>query len=247
MRLELAGVTVDFPAQGVRALAGIDLVVEEGEQVALLGPSGSGKTTLLRLLLGAVRPNAGRVRVDGLDPFGSSQELRRLRRATGAVWQRDDLVLGLSARINAVMATAPVWGLGDWATVLRGGVPNRYADRLGALCRRHGVDTCLPARVEQLSGGQRERIALVRALLPAPRLLLADEPTTGLDPPNAAAAVQALREADAATLLLSTHDLAIAHQFSRIIALRDGRVSFDGSGLRQGDIERIYGTVGVAS
>src|SRR6266508_1921145 len=121
MRLELAGVTVDFPAQGVRALADVDLVVEEGEQVALLGPSGSGKTTLLRLLVGAVRPNAGRVRVESLDPFGTPEELRRLRRATGIVWQRDDLVPGLSARINALMATAPTWRARDWLTVLRGG------------------------------------------------------------------------------------------------------------------------------
>ncbi len=152
MRLELAGVTVDFPAQGVRALADVDLVVEEGEQVALLGPSGSGKTTLLRLLVGAVRPNAGRVRVESLDPFGTPEELRRLRRATGIVWQRDDLVPGLSARINALMATAPTWRARDWLTVLRGGVPARHAGRLAALCRRHGVDACLPARVEQLSG-----------------------------------------------------------------------------------------------
>jgi ABC-type phosphate/phosphonate transport system ATPase subunit len=247
MRLELAGVTVDFPAQGIRALAAVDLVVEEGEQVALLGPSGSGKTTLLRLLVGAVRPSAGRVRVGNLDPFGPREELCRLRRATGVVWQRDDLVPGLSARTNALMATAPTWRARDWLSVLRGGVPARHADRLAALCRRHGVDACLPARVEQLSGGQRERIALVRALLPHPRLLLADEPTTGLDPPTAAAAVEALQGADAATLVLSTHDLSIARRFPRIVALRKGRVSFDGPGLRRGDVERIYGAAGMAS
>jgi ABC-type phosphate/phosphonate transport system ATPase subunit len=247
MRLELAGVTVDFPTQGVRALADVDLVVEESEQVALLGPSGSGKTTLLRLLVAGVRPVAGRVRVEGSDPFGTAAELRRVRRATGIVRQRDDLVPGLSARVNALMATAPTWGARDWLTVLRGGVPARHAERLEVLCRRHGVDTCLPARVEQLSGGQRERIALVRALLPGPRLLLADEPTTGLDPPTAAAAVEALRGADAATLLLATHDLRIAARFPRIVALRGGRIRFDGPGLRRGDIERIYGAAGVAS
>ena len=129
MRLELAGVTVDFPAQGIRALADVDLLVEPGEQVALLGPSGSGKTTLLRLLVGAVRPSAGRVRVGSLDPFGPREELSRLRRVTGVVWQRDDLVPGLSARTNALMATAPTWRAGDWLTVLRGGVPARHADR----------------------------------------------------------------------------------------------------------------------
>ncbi|HZD00078.1 MAG TPA: ATP-binding cassette domain-containing protein [Actinomycetes bacterium] len=247
MRLELAGATVDFPAQGVRALAGVDLVVEEGEQVALLGPSGSGKTTLLRLLLGAVRPSSGRVRVAGLDPFGTPQELHRLRRASGVVWQRDDLVPGLSARINAVMATAPTWGPRDWLMVLTGGVPARYAERLRALSRCHGVDACLPTRVERLSGGQRRRIALIRALLPGPGLLLADEPTTGLDPPAAVAAVEALRCADAATLILSTHDLGVARRFPRIVALRKGRVSFDGPGLCQQDVERIYGVAGVAS
>ena len=247
MHLELAGATVDFPARGVRALAEVDLTVEEGEQVALLGPSGSGKTTLLRLLVGVVRPSAGRVRVAGLDPFGTAEELHRLRRAIGVVWQRDDLVACLSARINTVMATAPTWGPRDWLRVLTGGVPARYADRLHALCQRHGVEACLSTRVEQLSGGQRERIALVRALLLSPRLLLADEPTTGLDPPAAMAAVEALRGADTATLILSTHDLGVARRFPRIVALRDGRVSFDGPSLRQRDVERIYGTVGVPS
>src|SRR6266511_645397 len=201
MRLELAGVTVDFPAQGVRALADVDLVVEEGEQVALLGPSGSGKTTLLRLLVGAVRPNAGRVRVESLDPFGTPEELRRLRRATGIVWQRDDLVPGLSARINALMATAPTWRARDWLTVLRGGVPARHAGRLAALCRRHGVDACLPARVEQLSGGQRERIALVRALLPHPGRLLG-----GLFPPEVTGELLAR----VATAMLETVQISFA-------------------------------------
>jgi ABC-type phosphate/phosphonate transport system ATPase subunit len=247
MRLQLANVTVDFGTLGIRALAEVDLKIDEGEQVALLGPSGSGKTTLLRTLVGAVRPCGGQIRVGGLNPFGSSGELCRLRRATGIVRQRDDLVLGLSGRMNAVMGTVPTWGLADWFAVLRGEVPARYADRLHRLCRRHGIEACLPARVEQLSGGQRQRVALVRALLPRPKLLLADEPTNGLDPPAAATAVEALRTGDAATLVLATHDLRIAERFPRVVALRHGRVVFDGPGLGSGDAERIFGAAGAAS
>jgi ABC-type phosphate/phosphonate transport system ATPase subunit len=244
VRVELEGVAVAFARKGPRALDGVDLVVEEGEQVALLGPSGSGKTTLLRVLVGAVRPAAGRVRVGGLDPAGPAAELRRLRRGTGVVWQRDDLVAGVSARLNVVMATTPEWRVRDWVTALRGGVPDGYAARLASLCRGHGIEACLPARVEQLSGGQRRRVALVRALLPGPRLLLADEPNTGLDPPAAAAAVEALRAADATTLVLCTHDLGVARRFPRTVALRAGRVAYDGPPPDAREVERIYGPPG---
>jgi ABC-type phosphate/phosphonate transport system ATPase subunit len=241
VHVHVQGLTIDFPHRRVRALAEVDLEIQQGEQVALLGPSGSGKTTLLRALVGAVRPVTGRVRIGDLDPFGSDTEVRQLRRATGIMRQGDDLVLGLSARTNAAMATAPTWTPRDWLTLLRGGVPRQYAARLALLARRHGITDCLPAKIEQLSGGQRRRVALVRALLPGPRLLLADEPTTGLDPPAAAAAVNALRSADAATLIVTTHDLTVARQFPRIVALQAGRVVHDGSEVGAAAVARIYG------
>jgi ABC-type phosphate/phosphonate transport system ATPase subunit len=242
MDIELHDVTVDFTAHGIRVLDQFDLAIGAGEQVALLGPSGAGKSTLLRVILGGVRPVAGQVRVGGLNPFGSRTEVTRIRQATGIVRQRDDLVRGLSARANILMGEAYRWRLADWLAVLRGGTPAGYRQRLHGLAVRHEIDDLLDTRIEYLSGGQRQRVALARALLSRPRLLLADESTAGLDPTRAAAALAHLRDAEQATLLVATHDLAIAHQLPRVVALRDGRVVFDGSELDEDMVEEIYGS-----
>jgi len=237
------GLTVRFSTAGVPVLHDVDLDIAAGEQVALLGPSGAGKSTLLRVLLGAVRPVAGTVRVGGMDPFQRGQQ-RSVRRATGVVRQRDDLVRGLTARANVLVGLSHQWRAGDWFTVMRGRVPQRFAERLAVLAARHEVEDLLDARIENLSGGQRQRIALVRALLPEPRLLLADESTSGLDPARAAEALRHLRTAGA-TLVVTTHDLAVARQFGRIVALRDGGVVFDGNELTESDVRDIYGSIEV--
>lgn len=239
MRISMEDVTVDFGNPEVRVLEGVSLTVGEGEHVALLGPSGSGKTTLLRLMLGAVRPSAGSCRVGGFDPFGPAEEVSRLRRRTGCIRQRDDLVTGLTARTNALMATTPDWKLGDWLSLLRGKVPRSYQAPLMALARHHGVERHLDARVEKLSGGQRQRIALVRALLHGPSLLLADEPTSGLDPRNGALVIDGVLESSR-TLVLATHDLSVAARFPRVVALRDGRVVHDGAAPGKGTLDKIY-------
>ncbi|MEV4711636.1 ATP-binding cassette domain-containing protein [Micromonospora sp. NPDC049374] len=249
MDIRLTEVTVALDPHRPPVLVGVDLGVGEGEQVALLGPSGAGKSTLLRVVLGAVPPIAGQVRVGGLDPYGRSADATRIRRATGIVRQRDDLVRGLSARTNILMGQSHHWRLTDWLVVLRGRTPHRHAAQLGALARKHEVEDFLDVPIEQLSGGQRQRVALVRALLSNPRLLLADESTSGLDPRRAAEALADLRRADGATLVVTTHDLAVARQFPRIIALRDGHVVFDGTTLADGTVHDIYGRqpVGVRS
>jgi ABC-type phosphate/phosphonate transport system ATPase subunit len=225
----------------VRAIDRLTVSIGAGEQVALLGPSGAGKTTLLRALLGAI-PVFGTLRVGGRDPGGSPREAREVRRATGFVRQGDDLVLGLSARLNALMGTAGGWHPRDWAAVCVGRAPAAHATRLAALAAGLGVEACLAAQAAELSGGQRKRIALIRALLPRPRMLLADEPTTGLDPHAADLAVEALRFADGATLIAATHDLAVARRFPRVIALRDGRLVHDGPGIDDAAAAAIYGT-----
>ena len=246
MDIQLSGVTVDFASHGLRVLDDIDLSIGDGEQVALLGPSGAGKSTLLRVILGAVRPVAGQVRVGGRDPFGRPADVTAIRRATGIVRQRDDLVRGLSARTNILIGQTHQWRPLDWLTVLRGRVPHRYTERLAALAKRHGVDEFLGTRIEHLSGGQRQRTALVRALLPAPRMLLADEATSGLDPTRATEALAHLRDAGGATLVVTTHDLPVARQFPRIVALRDGHVVFDGADLTEQAVQDIYGSRDLA-
>jgi ABC-type phosphate/phosphonate transport system ATPase subunit len=241
MDIAVDGLTVDFPARGVRALDHVDLTVAAGEQVALLGPSGSGKTTLLRALLGAVPAAAGTVRVGGTSTADGARAVRSLRRRTGVVRQGDDLIPGISARTNAVLGTTPSWSVTDWLRVARGGAPRRLEPRLSALAARHGISACLPARAGELSGGQRQRVALVRALLPGPGLLLADEPTGGLDPTTAAAAVGALLSTGV-TLLVATHDLGIARRFPRILALREGRLVHDDTEMDAEAHRRIYGS-----
>jgi ABC-type phosphate/phosphonate transport system ATPase subunit len=241
MEISISGVTVDFARRGLRVLDNVDLTVRSGEHVALLGPSGAGKTTLLRMMLGFVPPVAGQVRVGGRDPFGKRSEAAAIRRQTGFVRQRDDLVRGVSARANVLMGDAHRWRLCEWLCICRGTVPGRYAARLASLASRHGVAAILDTRVDDLSGGQRQRVALVRALLSEPQLLLADEITSGLDPTRATAAVAHLRDSNGATLVLTTHDLTVARQFPRVVAVRDGKIAFDGGGLGEQDVHVIYG------
>jgi ABC-type phosphate/phosphonate transport system ATPase subunit len=224
----------------VRALDGVSLQIGAGERVALLGPSGAGKSTLLRSLLGAV-PATGTVRVGGRDPY-HALDVRAVRRATGFLRQGDDLILAVSARLNALLGTVPHWRTPDWVRALAGQVPRGWAARLAELADRHGVTDCLPAPAGKLSGGQRQRVALIRALLPGPRLLLADEPTSGLDPVTAAEAVRALHTADA-TVLAATHDATVAATFDRVVALREGQLVYDGPPLDSAAAARIYGVV----
>jgi ABC-type phosphate/phosphonate transport system ATPase subunit len=217
----------------------VSLAVGTGERVALLGPSGAGKSTLLRALLGAV-PATGTVRVGGRNPYHrAAGQVREVRRATGFLRQGDDLILAVSARLNALLGTVPGWRPADWVRALTGGVPRGWADRLAELADRHGVTECLPAPAGQLSGGQRQRVALIRALLPGPRLLLADEPTSGLDPVTAAEAVRALHTAGT-TVVAATHDAAVASTFERVVALRDGRLVYDGQPLDEAGAAEIY-------
>ncbi|TKK91344.1 ATP-binding cassette domain-containing protein [Herbidospora galbida] len=239
MEVHVGGVTVAFAGRTV--LSGVHLKVGPGERVALLGPSGAGKTTLLRVIIGAVRPAEGEVSIDGADPFGRRADVTRLRRGIGCVRQRDDLIVGLTARTNILAGVAHAWRPTDWAVVLAGGVPSRFAARLSELAAIHDITALLRARVERLSGGERQRVALARALFTAPGLLLADESTSGLDPVRAAVALDHLT-GSGATLIATTHDLDVARRFDRVVALRDGQVVHDGDPPDAGRLERIYGT-----
>lgn len=228
----------------VRAVDGLTVHIAQGERVALLGPSGAGKSTLLRALVGAV-PIAGEVRVGGLDPYRGAREASTIRAATGFIRQGNDLVLGLSARMNAIMGTSPTWRTRDWFRALSGRTPRAYTRRLEALTAAHGIARCLDQPARTLSGGQRQRVALVRALLTEPSLLLADEPTSGLDPVTAGAAVDALCDVGGGsrpvTVLVATHDLTVARRFPRILAICGGRLAYDGTALDEDTAALIYG------
>jgi ABC-type phosphate/phosphonate transport system ATPase subunit len=239
--IELDDVSVTFPARRVIALQGLTLRIAEGERVAVVGPSGSGKTTLLRSLLGAVR-TTGTIRIGGRDPGRSHGEALAIRRTTGTIRQGGDLVRGLTARTNIAVGALPEWRTLDWPRILLGRMPSSLRDRIDDLAGRHGIADCLEARVESLSGGQRQRVAVCRALIGRPRLILGDEPTTGLDPVVAQAVLAAVDESPAATVIVATHDPVVMLRFDRMVALREGRIVHDGAALRDGDLARIYGT-----
>ena len=200
-------------------LRDIDLVVEEGESVAILGPSGSGKSTLLGLLAGLDRPTSGSVLLDG-QPLESMNEdqLALLRRGhVGFVFQSFHLFPNLTAHENVrvPLELTGVSGARERATEL--------LDRVGLGARGHHY----PA---QLSGGEMQRVALARAFGPAPALLLADEPTGNLDSATGARVLELLvemRERDNTTLVLVTHDPAVASRAARRVYLEAGAIVRD--------------------
>lgn len=207
-------------------LCEVDLSVAAGEQVVVLGSSGAGKTTLLHALLGAVALSGGEVTVGGCDPY-HRRGRNAVRRRTGTVLQGADLVPRTRARTAALSGCSHLWGAGGWVAVARGRAPAGLADRLAGLADEQDVGHLLDRQVGSLSGGERQRVALVRALLGRPGLLLADEPTAGLDPRSAAAAITALR-AQQTTLVVTTHDPAVAARFDRVLGLVGGRLVHDG-------------------
>jgi ABC-type lipoprotein export system ATPase subunit len=199
-------------------LAGVSLRIHRGERVALTGPSGSGKTTLLNLLGGVDRPKSGRIEFDGLclnDLDGNGlAEVRR--RHFGTVFQFFHLLPTLSASENVEL---PLQLLGVPA-------PERRT-RVAALLERVGVAHRADAPPGELSGGEMQRIAIARALIHRPRLLLADEPTGNLDSRNGQRILELLKELSDETgtaLVLVTHSREAAAICHREIRLRDGVV-----------------------
>jgi putative ABC transport system ATP-binding protein len=212
----VAAVTKSYGSR--RVLDAVSFSVEAGERIALTGPSGSGKTTLLNCLGGVDRPDSGSISLNGLriDQLDSNGLARLRRERVGTVFQFFHLLPTLTAEENIAL---PLQLLGVPAAERRPRVQG-FLDRVGLAHR----SDALP---KQLSGGEQQRIAIARALVHRPALILADEPTGNLDSANGANILALLRELTDEThtaLVLVTHSEDAAAICHRRIHLRDGRV-----------------------
>jgi putative ABC transport system ATP-binding protein len=203
-------------AAAVAAVREASLAVAAGETVVVSGPSGSGKTTLLALCGGLLRPDGGRVVVDGVDLRAASDAERRAvrLRSVGFVFQRGLLLQHLSARRNVALVARAAGG--SWAEA------DAAADALLARFELGGRADCHPPA---LSAGEVQRVALARALVLAPRVVLADEPTAHLDSANGARVAAELRAAArerGAALVVVTHDARLRGIGDRHLAMEDG-------------------------
>ena len=203
----------------VTALNDVSFTVEAGEFIAIIGSSGSGKSTLMHLMGGVDRPTSGTVKLQGQDIFARNDEQLAVfrRREVGLIYQFYNLIPVLNVVENM---TLPV--LMDGRSV--------NEQRLSALVRALGLtgrEHCLP---NQLSGGQQQRVAIGRALMNAPSVVLADEPTGNLDSKNSAEIMSLLRASNKKfkqTLIVITHDEDVALMADRVIAIEDGRIVRD--------------------
>lgn len=203
----------------VRALDGVSFSVNKGEFIAVIGPSGSGKSTLLHILGGVDRPTSGRVLMDGKDVYAQNEEQLAIfrRRQVGLIYQFYNLIPVLNVTENI---TLPV--------LMDGQRVNR--DRLKELITTLGLNGRENHLPNQLSGGQQQRVSIGRALMNAPAVVLADEPTGNLDSKNSKEIVDLLKisnEKYGQTLIVITHDESIALQADRIISIDDGKITRD--------------------
>ena len=220
--------TTRFGGQQVEALRDVNFEVEEGEYVAIMGESGSGKTTLLNILAALDRPTAGSVLLDGKDLAGVREsDMAAFRRDhLGFVFQEFNLLDTFSLKDNICLPL-----------VLAGKSWREMEQRLLPLTQRLGIDQLLAKYPYEVSGGQKQRAAVARALITEPRILLADEPTGALDSRATDELLDLFGQINAAgqTILMVTHDSTSASYCSRILFLRDGRLSGE---LRRGAADR---------
>lgn len=223
--LELSGVTKSYASPGggaeTRVLRGVDLAVAAGESVAIAGPSGSGKSTLLHLMGLLDRPTSGRVLLDGRDvsALTEAEAAEARARDVGFVFQAHHLLPQCGVLENVLVPTLAVKA------------PPDAESRALRLLERVGLSHRLSHRPGQLSGGECQRAAVVRALVNRPRLLLADEPTGSLDREGSESLARLLGELnreEGVALVVVTHSPQLAARMGRLLVLGDGALSPQG-------------------
>jgi putative ABC transport system ATP-binding protein len=218
--LEAIDVTKSLPLgrERISILKGVSLRIEHGELVAIIGPSGSGKSTLLGLIAGLDNPTTGRVLIDGTDitrmPEGRLAQVRNEK--IGMVFQAFNLIPTLTAQENVEV---PLYV---------GRHSGRPSDRAKELLALVGLSHRLGNKPNQLSGGEQQRVAVARALVTRPAIVIMDEPTGNLDQKNSENVLQMvrdLRDSTGTTFIIATHDLKVASSADRSIRIVDGLVA----------------------
>lgn len=213
------------------ALKGLNLTVEDGEFIGIMGPSGSGKSTFLNLLATIDRPTSGKILLDGKNPNELNQEqIAKFRRTElGFIFQSFNLMPTLTVEENIIL---PLTLDGEKVNVMK--------KQVQAISERLGIQTLLKKRIAEISGGQAQRVAVARAMIHHPQLLLADEPTGNLDTKaskDVMGLLQQLNTAEAATILMVTHDPLAASYCKRIVFIKDGELVDE---IFQGGDQKVF-------
>ena len=243
MEVSLEKVSVSF--DGTPALQDISFRSEPGERVAIIGASGAGKSTLFRALTRSVTLSSGSVEIGDRNLYKlPKKKLKGVRRSIGTIYQAYNLVPQLPAGVNVALGEIGGMDRMDALRTFFTGPGAGLSKRVRAALEEVGVGEYAAVRTANLSGGQQQRVAVARLLVQRPSVVLADEPFAAVDPVTTEKVLEALNalNEDGATLLVNLHDVEIARRFPRIVALREGRVVYDGpaGGITKDKLKEIY-------
>lgn len=220
--IRLTDVEMQYP-NGVQAIRGISMTIEDGEFVFMVGPSGSGKSTIIKLLTAEVEPTAGRIMINGFSVNNiAERQIPYMRRTVGVIFQDFRLIEKKSVYENLAFAMRAV------------GSPSKtIKNRIGYVLELVGLENKARRLPSELSGGEQQRVAIARALVNNPSTIVADEPTGNLDPGRSLEIMTLLERINAlgTTVIVVTHERGLVNHFNkRIILLNDGQVIGDGLG-----------------
>ncbi|MDR3728617.1 MAG: cell division ATP-binding protein FtsE [Oscillospiraceae bacterium] len=221
--IRLTDVEMQYP-NGVQAIRGISMTIEDGEFVFMVGPSGSGKSTIIKLLTAEVEPTAGRIMINGFSVNNiAERQIPYMRRTVGVIFQDFRLIEKKSVYENLAFAMRAV------------GSPSKtIKNRIGYVLELVGLENKARRLPSELSGGEQQRVAIARALVNNPNTIIADEPTGNLDPGRSLEIMTLLEKINelGTTMVVVTHEKDLVNRFSkRVVALENGKIVGDSTGF----------------